>query len=56
MSKVKEYQNWERVIFKDRTILKSDIKYMSWDQIKALDNLEVLLDEDSGTTLIIKNR
>ena len=56
MAKVKDYQNWTRIIFKDRAILKSDIKYMSWEQIKALDNLEVLLDEDNGTTLIIENR
>lgn len=56
MAKVQDYQNWQRIIFKDRAILKSDIKYMSWDQIKSLDNLEVLLDEDNGTTLIIENR
>ena len=56
MAKVKDYQNWTRIIFKDRAILKSDIKYMSWEQIRALDNLEVLLDEDNGTTLIIENR
>ena len=56
MAKVKDYQNWERIIFQDRAILKSDIKYMSWGQIKTLDNLEVLLDEDNGTTLIVENR
>ena len=56
MAKVKDYQNWERIIFKDRAILKCDIKYMSWEQIKALDNLEVLLDEDNGRTLFIEYR
>ncbi len=56
MAKVKDYQNWERIFFPDRTILKCDIKYMSWEQIKALDNLDVALDEDNGKTLIIENR
>lgn len=56
MAKVKDYLNWKRIIFKDRAILKSDIKYMSWEQIKALDNLNVLLDEDNGETLVIENR
>lgn len=55
MAKVKEYQNWQRIIFQDRTILKSDLKYMSWDQIARLDNLEVTLVEDNGETLIIEN-
>ena len=56
MAKVKDYQNWERIFFPDRTILKCDIKYMSWEQIKALDNLDVALDEDNGKTLRIENR
>lgn len=55
MAKVKEYQNWQRIIFLDRAILKSDLKYMSWDQIARLDNLEVTLAEDNGKTLIIEN-
>lgn len=55
MAKVKEYQNWQRIIFQDRTILKADLKYMSWDQIIRLDNLEVTLSEDNGETLIIEN-
>lgn len=55
MAKVKEYQNWQRIIFQDRAILKSDLKYMSWDQIARLDNLEVTLAEDNGKTLIIES-
>ena len=55
MAKVKEYQNWRKIIFLDRAILKSDLKYMSWDQIKRLDNLEVILAEDNGRVLIIEN-
>lgn len=55
MAKVKEYQNWQRIIFLDRTILKSDLKYMSWDQIKRLNDLEVALAEDNSKTLIIEN-
>lgn len=55
MAKVKEYQNWRRIIFQDRAILKADLKYMSWDQIARLDNLEVTLAEDNGETLIIEN-
>lgn len=55
MAKVKEYQNWQRIIFHDRVILKSDLKYMSWDQIRRLDNLEVTLAEDDDRTLVIEN-
>lgn len=55
MAKVKEYQNWQKIIFQDRVILKSDLKYMSWDQIRRLDNLEVTLAESSGRILIIEN-
>lgn len=54
MAKVKEFKNWKRIIFEDRTILRSDLKFMNWEQIKALDNLEVTLDEDNGKTLIIR--
>lgn len=55
MAKVKEYQNWKKIILQDRAILKSDLKYMSWDQIRRLDNLEVTLAEDRGRILIIEN-
>lgn len=55
MAKVKEYQNWQKIVFQDRVILKSDLKYMSWDQIKRLDHLEVALADENGQILIIEN-
>lgn len=51
--KVKDFKNWKRIRFEGRVILDSDIKYMSWEQIKALDNLEVQLTEDNDKTLIV---
>ena len=54
--KVKDFPNWQKVVFNDRTILKADVKYMSWEQIQALDNMEVLIAEDKGKVLIIENR
>lgn len=53
---VKDFPNWQKVIFNDRTILKADVKYMSWEQIRALDNMKVILAEDKGKTLIVENR
>ena len=54
--KVKDFPNWYKVVFNDRAILKSDLRYMSWQQIRALDEMEVILAEDSGETLIVENR
>ena len=54
--KVKDYPNWKKVVFNDRAILKTDTKFMSWEQIRALDNIEVILAEDKGRTLICENR
>lgn len=54
--KVKDFPNWKKVVFNDRAILKADVKYMSWEQIRALDNMEVILEEDNGKTLIVENR
>lgn len=54
MAKVKEFKNWKRIILNDRTILKPDLRFMSWQQIKALDDLEVTLDEDDGETLFVR--
>lgn len=54
--KVKDFPNWHKVMFNGRTVLKVDIKYMSWDQIRALDNLEVLEEMDGGKTLVVENR
>lgn len=53
--KVKHFINWERLIFEDRTILRSDLMYMSTDQVAAIDDLEVVLAEDCGKTLFIAN-
>ena len=54
--KVKDFPHWQRLIFRDRVILKSDLRYMSWQQVRALDNLDVLLEEDGGETLVLENR
>ena len=54
--KVKDFPNWKKVVFNDRAILKADVKYMSWEQIRALDNMEVILEEDNGKTLVVENR
>ena len=56
MYKVKDYLNWKKVVFKDRMILKSDLRYMSKGQAESLENLEVLLAEDNGKTLVVENR
>ena len=53
--KVKDFPNWKKVVFNDRTILKADTKFMSWEQIYALDNLEVVTVKGKGRTLICKN-
>lgn len=54
--KVKDFPNWHKVVFNDRAILKSDLRFMSWQQVRALDETEVLLEEDGGETLIVENR
>ncbi len=54
--KAKDFPNWQRLIFRDRAILKSDLRFMSWQQIRALDEMEVILEEDGGETLILENR
>lgn len=53
---VKDFPNWDKVIFNDRTILKQDLRYFSWEQVKALDNMEVILEENNGTVLVVENR
>ena len=53
--KVKDFPNWKKAVFNDRTILKADTKFMSWEQIRALDNLEVVTVKGKGRTLICKN-
>lgn len=54
--KVKDFPNWSKVILNDRAILNSDLRYMSWQQIRALDEMEVTLEENNGKTLICENR
>ena len=54
--KVKDFPNWKKVVFNDRAILKADTKFMSWEQIRALDNLEVIKEENKGRTLICEDR
>lgn len=56
MAKVKEYVGWRKLIFADRAILRSDIAFMSSEQQRNLENLEVLLVEDKGKTLIVENK
>ena len=54
--KVKDFPNWRKVVFNDRAILKIDLRYMSWQQVRALDEMEVILEEDGGKALIVENR
>lgn len=54
--KVKDFPNWQRLIFRDRAILKSDVRYMNWQQVRALDEMEVIITEDNEKTLILENR
>ena len=54
--KVKDFPNWRKVVFNDRAILKNDLRYMNWQQVRALDEMEVILEEDGGETLIVENR
>ena len=53
---VKDFPNWRKVVFNDRAILKSDLRYMNWQQVRALDEMEVILAEDNGKTLVLENR
>lgn len=54
--KVKDFPNWYKIMFNGRTVLKADTKFMSWQQIKALDDLKVLEELDGGKTLRVENR
>lgn len=56
MAKVKDYKNWKKIRLEDRVILKGDLRYMSWQQVRSLDELEVVLVEDGGKTLIVNNK
>lgn len=59
MAKVKDFSNWRKVVLQDRAILKQDLLYMSWSQIRKLDELEVLSHEqnkDGTVDLIVEPR
>lgn len=53
---VKDFPNWRKVVFNDRAILKSDLRCMNWQQVRALDEMEVILTEDNRKTLVLENR
>ena len=38
-----------------RFINMSDLHYMSWQQVRALDEMEVILVEENGKRLIVEN-
>lgn len=51
--KVKEFKNWNKLIFSDRTILKIDLEYMSSEQKISLNELNVIRSENRGHVLYI---
>lgn len=56
MNTVSDFLNWSKIIFPDRTILRSDLDRMSWEQIRAIGNLEVRSheeDEDGAVILFV---
>ena len=54
--KVKEFKNWNKLIFVGRTILKIDLKYMSSEQKNSINELEVVRSENRGRVLYIEER
>ena len=60
MAKVKDYwDNWHRIVFKDRVVLRPDTKYMNWAQIGSMKNLDVAYvetDLDGTVTLVISQK
>lgn len=54
MNKVSDFLNWAKIIFTDRTILRQDLDHMSWEQIRAIGNLDVRSHEenDDGTVTL----
>ena len=53
MDVVANYPKWRKLVLQDRTILRGDLRYMSWEQIESINKLPVLLAEDHDTVLII---
>ena len=54
--KVKEFKNWNKIIFAERTILKVDLKYMSSEQKNSIDELEVIRSDNKGRIHYIEER
>lgn len=52
---VSKYPNWRKIHLNGRTILRSDERYFSAQQMQALYSLEVLEERDGGKTLIVEN-
>lgn len=52
--KVKDFPNWIKVVFNDRSVLKSDKFLFSGEQWKAFQNLEV--ETKDGKTLVVIDR
>lgn len=58
MAKVKDFNDWHKILFEDRAILRSDVHLMNWQQIKDLGNLKVVhseRDEEGNLVLHIYN-
>ncbi len=56
MNEVRDFMNWSKIIFPDRTILRTDLDRMSWEQIHSIGNLEVRSheeNEDGTVTLFV---
>lgn len=53
MNTVNDFMNWSKIIFPDRTILRSDLDRMSWEQIRRIGNLEVRSHEENEDGTII---
>lgn len=53
MNKVSDFTRWSKIIFPDRTILWGDLDRMSWEQIRAIGNLEVRSHEENEDGIIL---
>lgn len=53
MNRVHDFMNWSKIIFPDRTILWTDLDHMSWEQIRAIGNLEVRSYEEEDGIIIL---
>lgn len=53
MNTVNDFYNWSIIIFPDRTILRTDLDRMSWEQIRRIGSLEVRSHEENEDGTII---